>query len=54
MKLQKELNGKMRRILFNWILEIHQKLKLKSRTLFLVQNILDRYLEIRLVRRKEF
>lgn len=54
MRSQKELNGKMRNILFNWLVEIHHKFKLKQRTLFLAQNILDRYLEKRVIKRKEF
>jgi hypothetical protein len=35
-------------------MEIHHKFKLKARTLFLTANILDRFLEIKPVKRKEF
>lgn len=35
----------MRNILFNWLIEIHEKFNLKSRTLFLTVNIFDWYLE---------
>ena len=35
----------MRNILFNWILEVHEKFQLQTRTLFLTVNIFDRYLE---------
>lgn len=54
MNSQKELNGKMRNILFNWIMEIHHKFKLKPWTLFLTANILDRFLEKKPIKRKEF
>ena len=45
LKGKKQINKRMRGILFNWIYEIHYKFKLKIRTLFLTCNIFDRYLE---------
>ena len=43
--IQKEVTDRMRRILINWIVEVHRKYKLMSETLFLTVDILDRYLE---------
>lgn len=43
----------MRNILFNWFFDIHQKFKLKLRTLFLTSNIFDRYLLSHNIPRKE-
>lgn len=50
---QKEINLRMRNILFNWLLEIHGKFKLKIRTLFLTSNIFDRYLASHQISRKQ-
>ncbi len=42
---QSEVNKRMKFILFNWLIEVHQKFKLKVRTIFLTANIFDRYLQ---------
>ena len=41
---QIELNDKMRNILFDWIIDVHLKWKLNSETLYIVLNIIDRFL----------
>lgn len=48
-----DINAKMRAILIDWLLEVHLKYKLKTETLFLAVNIVDRYLEKRSVARKK-
>lgn len=42
---QKDINQKMRSILIDWLIEVHDKFKLQPQTLWLSINILDRYLE---------
>jgi cyclin B len=49
---QQEITAKMRGILVDWLVEVHQKYKLKNETLFLAINIIDRFLERRKVTRK--
>lgn len=44
MKMQNDINEKMRAILVDWLIEVHQKFKLVTETLFLTVNIIDRYL----------
>lgn len=39
-----ELNGMMRSILVDWIVEVHMKFRLLPETLYLCVNIIDRYL----------
>ena len=45
LKIQTDINEKMRSILVDWLAEVHLKFKLVPETLFLTINILDRYLE---------
>jgi len=45
MGMQVDINEKMRGILVDWIIEVHLRFKLKTETLFLTINIIDRYLE---------
>ena len=45
MSFQKDINHKMRSILIDWLLEVHNKFKLQPQTLWLCVSILDRYLE---------
>lgn len=47
LECQKDINAKMRSILVDWLVEVHMKYKLKSETLFLAVNIIDRFLEKR-------
>jgi G2/mitotic-specific cyclin 2 len=46
---QDDLTWKMRTILVDWLIEIHQKFRLLPETLFLTINIIDRFLSIRVV-----
>ena len=43
--LQISINKKMRGILIDWLVEVHNKFKLLPETLFLTVSIIDRYLE---------
>lgn len=52
MDTQHEINGKMRAILVDWLVEVHMKYKLRTETLFLALSIIDRYLSISQVPRR--
>jgi hypothetical protein len=52
MNVQPELNGMMRSILIDWIVEVHLKFRLIPETLYLAINIIDRYLQLERVQRK--
>ncbi|KAL5994743.1 hypothetical protein ACLOJK_024796 [Asimina triloba] len=54
MDSQVELNEKMRAILIDWLVEVHNKFELTQETLYLTIQIIDRYLSMKTVRRKEF
>ncbi|KAF9605305.1 hypothetical protein IFM89_015921 [Coptis chinensis] len=47
-----EINEKMRAILVEWLIEVHNKFELMPETLYLTVHIVDRYLSMRLVSRK--
>lgn len=49
---QKDITGKMRAILIDWLVEVHMKYKLRPETLFLTVHLLDRYLSRVAVTRK--
>lgn len=49
MEFQKDLTWKMRTILVDWLIEIHGKFRLLPETLFLTNNLLDRFLSARTV-----
>jgi hypothetical protein len=51
MKLQPDINYKMRAILIDWLVTVHAKFRLCTETLFLCINLVDRYLEKRAVSR---
>lgn len=53
MKKQKDINNKMRSILIDWLIEVHNKFKLEPQTLWLTVNILDRYLELEQITRSK-
>ncbi|KAK4766453.1 hypothetical protein SAY87_008095 [Trapa incisa] len=53
MPLQPELNEKMRMILVDWLVEIHNKFDLMPETLYLTINIIDRFLSVKSVPRRE-
>ncbi|KAJ7980744.1 Cyclin family protein [Quillaja saponaria] len=51
---QREINVKMRSILVDWLIDVHRRFELMPETLFLTINIIDRYLSVTTVARKEF
>ncbi|KAL6988075.1 hypothetical protein U1Q18_013820 [Sarracenia purpurea var. burkii] len=54
MEMQPEINEKMRAILADWLIEVHNKFELTPETLYLTLNIVDRFLASNtLVLRKE-
>jgi G2/mitotic-specific cyclin 3/4 len=44
---QRELNWHMRRVLIDWIVQVHARFRLLPETLFLAVNIIDRFLTLR-------
>lgn len=50
---QRDINDKMRVILFDWLVDVHLKWKLLPDTLFLTFNIIDRFLGMRSTPRDE-
>lgn len=52
MESQADINGKMRAILIDWLVEVHMKYRLRHETLFLAINLIDRYLALEPVPRK--
>jgi cyclin B len=46
MDRQVHVNVKMRAILIDWLVDVHKKYKLRSETLFLAVNLIDRFLEV--------
>ncbi|KAL1225535.1 Cyclin-B2-1 [Cardamine amara subsp. amara] len=53
MMQQIDLNEKMRAILIDWLIEVHDKFDLMNETLFLTVNLIDRFLSKRTVMRKK-
>ncbi|KAL7225014.1 hypothetical protein ACSBR1_020317 [Camellia fascicularis] len=53
MDSQPEINEKMRAILVDWLIEVHNKFELMLETLYLTINIVDRYLASKSVMRRE-
>ncbi|CAL5345112.1 unnamed protein product [Camellia sinensis] len=53
MDSQPEINSKMRSILIDWLTEVHRKFELMLETLYLTVNIVDRYLSVNVVPRRE-
>ena len=51
MKVQDDINERMRGILIDWLIEVHLKFKLVPETLYLTANLIDRYLELEVVKR---
>ncbi|KAI3916143.1 hypothetical protein MKW98_004584 [Papaver atlanticum] len=50
---QSDINEKMRAILVDWLIEVHYKFELMEETLFLMVNIIDRFLARQTVERKK-
>ncbi|XP_031501759.1 G2/mitotic-specific cyclin S13-7-like [Nymphaea colorata] len=53
MDAQTELNSKMRAILADWLVEVHLRFELMPETLYLTMHIIDRFLSIRAVPRRD-
>ncbi|KAL9678189.1 hypothetical protein QQ045_016028 [Rhodiola kirilowii] len=53
MAQQDDINEKMRAILIDWLIEVHDKFELMSETLFLTVNLIDRFLAEQSVVRKK-
>ncbi|XP_010271918.1 PREDICTED: G2/mitotic-specific cyclin S13-7-like [Nelumbo nucifera] len=53
MDSQPDINEKMRAILVDWLIEVHHKFELMPETLYLTILIVDRFLSMKLVPRKE-
>ncbi|KAJ8766820.1 hypothetical protein K2173_008374 [Erythroxylum novogranatense] len=53
MHLQPDINAKMRTILVDWLIEVHRKFELMPETLYLTLNIVDRFLAVKVVPRRE-
>ncbi|KAH0909191.1 hypothetical protein HID58_032512 [Brassica napus] len=53
MMQQMDLNEKMRAILIDWLIEVHDKFDLMKETLFLTVNLIDRFLSKKAVMRKK-
>ncbi|KAI3947580.1 hypothetical protein MKW98_011868 [Papaver atlanticum] len=51
--LQFDINEHTRMVLVNWLIDFHKKLKLSPEVLYLAVYIIDRYLAMRLVPRKD-
>ncbi|KAL6009852.1 hypothetical protein ACLOJK_000283 [Asimina triloba] len=48
-----EINHKMRAILIDWLIDVHHKFELMPETLYLTVHIVDQYLSMKVVLRKE-
>ncbi|XP_020223332.1 G2/mitotic-specific cyclin S13-7 [Cajanus cajan] len=53
MASQPDINSKMRSILVDWLIEVHRKFELSPETLYLTLNIVDRFLSVKAVPRRE-
>lgn len=51
MDMQTDIRPDMRRVLIDWLVEVHTMFNLKPETLFLGINILDRFLSVKVVQR---
>ncbi|KAL1559188.1 G2/mitotic-specific cyclin-2 [Salvia divinorum] len=53
MDSQPEINAKMRTIMVDWLVQVHNKFDLSQETLYLTINLVDRYLASKKTQRKE-
>ncbi|KAL1075520.1 hypothetical protein V6Z11_D11G368700 [Gossypium hirsutum] len=53
MHLQTDINEKMRTILIDWLIDVHQKFELSPEALYLTINLIDRFLSVKVVPRRE-
>ncbi|MBA0742782.1 hypothetical protein Gogos_015803, partial [Gossypium gossypioides] len=51
--LQTDINEKMRAILIDWLIDVHQKFELSPEALYLTINLIDRFLSVKVVPRRE-
>lgn len=51
---QPQITIAMRPILFDFLMDVHNRLKLSNQTFFLMTNIIDRYCSLRIVRKDHF
>ena len=51
---QEEINVKMRRILVDWLIDVHMKFKLLPETLFITINMVDRFSQERQIKRRNY
>lgn len=52
--LQTQINSRMRRILIDWMVEVHIRFKLLPETLFITVNLMDRFAQGNHIPKKEF
>ncbi|KAH9738828.1 cyclin-B1-2 [Citrus sinensis] len=50
---QTEITERMRAILVDWLIDVHQEFELSQETLYLTINIIDRFLSVKVVSRRE-
>ncbi|KAL9425107.1 hypothetical protein AB3S75_032107 [Citrus x aurantiifolia] len=50
---QTEISERMRAILVDWLIDVHQEFELSQETLYLTINIIDRFLSVKVVSRRE-
>ncbi|XVF40875.1 hypothetical protein PTKIN_Ptkin01aG0151800 [Pterospermum kingtungense] len=53
MHQQADINEKMRAILIDWLIDVHQKFELSPEALYLTINLIDRFLSVKVVPRRE-
>ncbi|GMI65673.1 cyclin B 1;2 [Hibiscus trionum] len=53
MHLQTDVNEKMRSILIDWLIDVHQKFELSPEALYLTVNLIDRFMSVKVVPRRE-
>ncbi|CAN6453784.1 unnamed protein product [Victoria cruziana] len=53
MVVQTDITPRMRAILINWLIEVHMKFELMPETLFLMVELLDRFLSTNVTRKKD-
>jgi hypothetical protein len=51
---QTEINSKMRKVLIDWLVEVHLKFNLLPETLFIAVNLIDRYCQNNHIQRSNF
>nr|XP_017245716.1 PREDICTED: G2/mitotic-specific cyclin-2-like [Daucus carota subsp. sativus] len=53
MSSQLDINERMRRVLIDWLIEVHDKFSLRPETLYLTVNLMDRFLAVQQITRKK-